>query len=92
RIRATGDNPTEPIFWLAGGPGQSNMKFSRLEGLIDNHDIVLVGYRGVDGSSVLDCPEENQAVWGLGGDLLNEESIVNIGDAFTLCLARLQEE
>ena len=62
----------EPIFWLAGGPGGTNMGFSHVEGLIEDHDIVLVGYRGVDGSSALDCPEENQAAKGLGGDLLKK--------------------
>ena len=56
-VRATGDSPAEPIFWLTGGPGSSNMHFSHFEGLLDNHDIVMVGYRGVDGSVVLDCPE-----------------------------------
>jgi hypothetical protein len=74
RIHAVSDNPREPIFWFAGGPGSKNMGFSHLEGLIDNHDIVLVGYRGVDGSSVLDCPEVNQAAKGLGDNLLSAES------------------
>ena len=92
RIHASGGTPMEPIFWLAGGPGGTNMGFSHVEGLIEDHDIVLVGYRGVDGSSALDCPEENQAAKGLGGDLLSEESIANIGNAFALCLARLQDE
>src|SRR5829696_558254 len=27
RIRATSDDPTEPVFFLPGGPGQSNMHF-----------------------------------------------------------------
>ncbi len=92
RVHASGDNPMEPIFWLAGGPGSTNMGFSHLDGLIENHDIVLVGYRGVDGSSVLDCPEGNQAAKGLGDDLLCEESIANIGNALALCLERLQGE
>ena len=47
KVRATGNNPTEPIFWLTGGPGASNMNFSHFEGLLDHHDIVMVGYRGV---------------------------------------------
>jgi pimeloyl-ACP methyl ester carboxylesterase len=90
RIHASSDNPMEPIFWFAGGPGSTNMGFSHLERLIGNHDIVLVGYRGVDGSSVLDCPEGNRAAKGLGTDLLSDESITNIGDAFTQCLSRLK--
>jgi len=92
RVHALSDHPGEPIFWFAGGPGSTNMGFSRMKGLIDNHDIVMVGYRGVDGSSVLDCPEANQAAKGLGGDLLSEESITNIGDSFSRCLSRLHDE
>jgi pimeloyl-ACP methyl ester carboxylesterase len=92
RVHALSDHPGEPIFWFAGGPGSTNMGFSHMEGLTDNHDIVMVGYRGVDGSSVLDCPEANQAAKGLGGDLLSEESITNIGDSFSRCLSRLHDQ
>jgi len=91
-VHALSENPSEPIFWFAGGPGSTNMGFSRMEGLIDNHDIVMVGYRGVDGSSVLDCPEVKQAAKGLGDDLLSEKSITNIGNAFSLCFSRLHDE
>jgi pimeloyl-ACP methyl ester carboxylesterase len=92
RIRATGSNPAEPIFRLGGGPGPSNMGFSHLQRLIENHDIVLVGYRGVDSSPVLQCPEFIKAAKGVGDNLLSEESITNMGDAFTRCAARLQAE
>lgn len=91
-VRATGDNPTEPIFWLTGGPGSSNMHFKHFEGLLDNHDIVMVGYRGVDGSVVLDCPEVTKAWRGVGGDLFSEESLANIGEAFRRCAAHWQDE
>jgi hypothetical protein len=66
RIRAMGSNPAEPIFRLGGGPGPSNMGFSHLERLIENHDIVLVGYRGVDSSPVLQCQEFLKAAMGVG--------------------------
>lgn len=92
RVHALNNTPTEPIFWLAGGPGSSNMGFSHVDGLIDDHDIVLVGYRGVDGSSVLACPEVNDAARGLDNDLLSEQSIANIGDAFTRCFTRLESD
>ncbi|MGH2387924.1 MAG: hypothetical protein ACRDIE_06925, partial [Chloroflexota bacterium] len=62
RIRATSVHPSEPIFRLQGGPGTSNMTFPAASRFTANHDVVLVGYRGVDGSSVLDCPEVNSAV------------------------------
>lgn len=92
RVRATGSNPTEAIFHLGGGPGSSNMGFSHLERLIEDHDIVLVGYRGVDSSPVLQCPEFIEAAKGVGDNLLSEESIANMGDAFTRCVARMQAE
>ena len=28
RVRATGAHPAEPVFWLSGGPGSSNMQAS----------------------------------------------------------------
>jgi pimeloyl-ACP methyl ester carboxylesterase len=92
RLRATGSNPTEPIFRFAGGPGETNMHFSIPEGLIENHDIVMVGYRGVDGSVVLDCPEVNPAWKDTGGNLYSDEAIANLRDAFARCAARLQGE
>jgi len=89
KIKAT--NPIgDPIFHLAGGPGTTNMKFQPPAGLLAEHDVVLVGYRGVDGSVVLDCPEVNEAMLGDGKDLLGEASIAAIGDSFAACGSRLQ--
>jgi pimeloyl-ACP methyl ester carboxylesterase len=92
RILATGSNPNEPIFRLTGGPGSSNMKFSPFEEILENHDIVMVGYRGVDGSVVLDCPEVSKAWKGVGRDLFSEDSLTNIGQAFARCGKHLQEQ
>ncbi len=91
KINAT--NPVgDPIFHLAGGPGTTNMKFQPPAGLLAEHDVVLVGYRGVDGSVVLDCPEVNEAMLGDGEDLLGEASIATIGESFAVCGARLRGE
>ena len=57
RIKARTEHPAEPVFRLEGGPGKTNMQFSRASRFASDRDVVLVGYRGVDGSSVLDCPE-----------------------------------
>ena len=57
RIRALAAHPREPVFRLQGGPGLTNMDFSDASRFARDRDVVLVGYRGVDGSSVLDCPE-----------------------------------
>jgi pimeloyl-ACP methyl ester carboxylesterase len=92
RIHATGDDPTEPIFWLSGGPGTSNMHVSSPLKLLENHEIVMVGYRGVDGSVALGCPNATRAWRGVGGNLLSDESLANIGKAFAGCAARLQAE
>jgi len=61
--RAAGDpgpgsliHPLAPIFHLNGGPGITNMTFPQASRLTAQHDVVMVGYRGVDGSSVLNCP------------------------------------
>ena len=92
RIRAARDAPSEPIFWLSGGPGSSNMRDSLPTGLIEDHEIVMVGYRGADGSVTLDCPKVTQAWRGTGGNLLSSESLTNIGEAFSDCATRLQAE
>ena len=95
RVQSTADNPTAPIFWLAGGPGSTNMRFSHPDDLLaltKDHDFVLVGYRGVDGSVVLDCPEISQALSKPPGDLLSDKSLESYGKAGAQCAARLQSE
>jgi len=92
RIRAEAAKPDEPIFYLAGGPGQSNLKFRPPDELLARHDFVLVGYRGVDGSSRLDCPEVRRAIKGVGGDILGASSLAALKGAFEGCAARLQGE
>ena len=62
RIRALAEDPAEPIFRLQGGPGITNMTFPEASRFADEHDVVLVGYRGMDGSAVLDCPEVESAM------------------------------
>jgi len=38
------------------------MTFAQANRLAAQHDVVMVGYRGVDGSSVLNCPEVTAAL------------------------------
>ncbi len=91
RIPASGETPAEPIFWLAGGPGSSNMKYSRVEWFHENHDIVLVGYRGVDGSVYLACPEIGEAM-SSGLPMMSRESMADQGEAAGVCAERLTAE
>lgn len=92
RIRATSGNPAEPIFWLEGGPGMSNLKFKLPAWLLTNHDVVMVGYRGADGSAVLNCPEAAEAIKGVGDNLLSAESCANFGNAIARGFARLRDK
>jgi pimeloyl-ACP methyl ester carboxylesterase len=91
RIGASSANPAEPIFWLEGGPGLTNMEFPEASRLIENHDVVLVGYRGVDGSSVLDCPEVVSALKH-SEDLVAEATARAHTKALGSCAERLRSE
>ena len=62
RIKALSAHPREPVFRLQGGPGLTNMDFPDASRFAGDRDVVLVGYRGVDGSSVLQCPEAVSAM------------------------------
>ncbi len=56
-VKSLSENPKEPVFFFNGGPGQSNIwHWWFPEWMIKHHDIVMVGYRGVDGSVSLDFP------------------------------------
>jgi pimeloyl-ACP methyl ester carboxylesterase len=57
--------------------------------LAAEHDIVLVGYRGVDGSSMLNCPEVTSALAN-SADLLGAASIRAETQAYATCAQRLQ--
>ncbi|MGD1045920.1 MAG: alpha/beta hydrolase [Bacteroidota bacterium] len=93
RIHSISKNPREPIFCFSGGPGQKNMDWDwkSMWYLLPDHDVVVVGYRGVDGSTVLDCPEVAQAFKG-NGDLFGEESMKTIGRAWVASAQRLISE
>ena len=92
RIRATGNSTAEPIFYLEGGPGMSNMNAKPPAKLLENHDFIMVGYRGVDGSIKLDCPEVAQAIKGDGVDALSETSLAGMSTAMRQCATRLKDE
>ncbi len=89
RVHSRSEHPGEPIFCFYGGPGQKNMNWdwNSTEFLIPEHDIVLVGYRGVDGSTVLDCPEVADAV--KTDDPLSEHSLQTMAAAWRASAQRL---
>jgi len=81
KIFSSNRNHAEPIFWLNGGPGLSNMKYRPMPALLENHDFVLIGYRGVDGSVNLQSDEIVDAMEGDGRDLLGDNSLKNLSRA-----------
>jgi pimeloyl-ACP methyl ester carboxylesterase len=91
RILATGPASGDPVFHLEGGPGISNMSFREASRLTDGHDVVLVGYRGVEGSSVLRCPEVVSALKA-SADFGGRESQRSFSDAFADCHQRLTDD
>ena len=91
RIRARSADPGLPIFRLQGGPGISNMSFTDASRFAARRDVVLVGYRGIDGSSRLDCPEVVSAREH-AGDLLSEPAYRATAVAFEACATRLRRD
>src|SRR5580692_7940458 len=74
-----------------GGPGETNMTFSEASRLAAQHDVVMVGYRGVDGSSVLNCPEVTAALES-SADYLAVASLSAYSQAFAACAQRLERD
>ena len=91
RIRARTASSSTPIFRLQGGPGITNMSFEDASRFTDKRDLVLVGYRGIDGSSRLDCREVVSARKH-SPDLLSEKSLRADSAAYKACAHRLQDD
>jgi pimeloyl-ACP methyl ester carboxylesterase len=91
RILARSPHPLAPIFRFNGGPGQTNMTFAEASRLAARRDVVMVGYRGVDGSSVLSCPEVTAAL-DSSADYLGQASLRASSQAFASCARRLERD
>ena len=65
------------------------MTFPQASRLTAQHDVVMVGYRGVDGSSVLNCPEVTAALEN-SADYLGKASLSAYSQAFASCAKRLE--
>ena len=91
RIKAASGGSGTPVFRLGGGPGGTNLGFPQASRLNATRDVVLVGYRGVDGSRRLDCPEVAGAMHA-ADDLTAPKTLSATTRAFTLCRDRLQRD
>jgi pimeloyl-ACP methyl ester carboxylesterase len=91
RIPARGANPAEPVFYLIGGPGLRNRPWALPDWLLEDHDVVAVGYRGVDGAVVLECPEVKRLFKAHEGkDVYSEEARAEYVAATSQCAATHQ--
>src|SRR3954454_19197987 len=88
RVHTKSAHPGPPVFFLVGGPGITNMDFPIANRFTANHDVVVVGYRGVDGSVRLNCPEVQSALTGTS-DLLAKKTLQAYSAAFRTCATRL---
>jgi len=92
RLKAASDTPAEPVFWLQGGPGSENIYGYPLDGLTENHDLVMVGYRGIEGQVYLECPEVSKAISDAPGTVLSPESLAAYTSGAAQCAERLESE
>ena len=91
RLPAEGSAPLEPIFFLTGGPGGSNLGYQfETPRLYESHDIVLMGYRGVDDAMPLDCPEWAENI--VLAKPLADSTRPALANAASRCALRLQEQ
>ncbi|HSC50819.1 MAG TPA: alpha/beta fold hydrolase, partial [Gaiellaceae bacterium] len=91
RVRARSAHPLEPVFRLQGGPGLTNMDFPQASHYAGRRDVVLVGYRGVDGSERLDCPEAASAMRH-ARDLLGRAYFDAYASGLAACAKRLRAD
>lgn len=90
KIPSRSATPAEPIFYLKGGPGFSNLAWNPPAWILENHDVIMIGYRGVDGSVVLDCPGVDQvAKKTFGNGLFSEGAKSQFANAVQQCITQL---
>ena len=90
-VKSLSPDPDYPIFRFTGGPGLSNITLEENinESDLANHDLVEVGYRGVDGESLLKHPLFDEIL--KTPDILSQTSLKEIGRKFAEACASLTE-
>lgn len=80
-----------PIFYLVGGPGNGNVWGIDIQPFFFTHnDVVRVGYRGIDSSTQLKCPEVGDAF--VVDRPLSSESLSGVRDALRKAHDRLSKD
>lgn len=91
RIKALpGDSLKEPVFLLHGGPGEKNLQsILFFPQLLKNHDIILMAYRGIEGSRVLNDTFYKKALFVDSLSLDNYQAVFT--NAFNQSMAHYQK-
>lgn len=92
RIPSLSQSPLDPIFWFEGGPGAPNQMLYPTDGLIESHDFIMVGYRGLEGQVYLQCPEIGDVLRSTDGDYLGDNALAGYAQAARACGDRLNAE
>lgn len=79
------------VFFLAGGPGQSNMTRQPDMSMLEHFSFVTLGYRGVDGSVRLECPEFTTALPRIER-FFSDDYNKAIAASFEACLSRYEAD
>lgn len=90
RIFTKSKTPGAPVLVLNSGPGISNFKTQIPGWLLESHDLVIVGYRGIDGSVSLNMPELIEPM--KNKNPLSEANLALIGRAWDVGFKRLRNK
>ncbi len=91
RLAALNGKPKSAVFNLSGGPGMSNLLSEVPARYAEDHDYVMVGYRGVDGGAKLDFPSVSRAFRDLDG-AMSQDYLKKVGAAFDADAAKIGRE
>ena len=97
-LKSPNKTPQDPVFWLDGGPGASNILSeqkiiaTKPNELLANHDFVCLGYRGVDGSVILQSKAITKAMKGIHHQLLSDKSLNNVESKIRKYCVELKEK
>ena len=92
RIRARSAHPGDADLPARGRAGHHQHGFSKASRFADDHDVVLVGYRGVDGSVAARLPGGRVGAEALGGLSRRRSPSAPTPTAFRSCAHRLQDD
>ena len=92
KIPALNKNTNPPIFLLNGGPGISNIWEENFPYfLLDSFDIIMVGYRGVDGTVKLDSKNFKKYIYKTENPL-NDENFHKMEEIWKQEITELNEK